>query len=446
VLLSIFGLAPAVGISARAPHVDISTPPSVVERLESSALSLSLQQLQRRRYSPTNQGILVETLDGSKILAELNPNLPFNPASVMKVATSFLALCQLGPDYRFRTSVYSETKINPVNKTLVGDLFLVSDGDPVLRQAEAKSLAKTLVRGGLRTVQGDLVIVGPFILDECGTAARSKEQLRRLLVRSGVRITGKIEWAPEGSVDTESKVLLLTHLSPKLQDILWVQNAHSVNEIADRLGDVLGGAEALQQFLIDVTQTSSDDIFVSRPSGLEHNRITARAAVNLLRELYTWMNQHDMKMQDIIPVAGIDEGTLAWRFRDSDYRGAILGKTGTNPSKDGGISSLAGLAYTHDHGPVIYAILNSHGRITTYRRWQDEFLKRVIAESGGVGEYLSGHEEFVNLYLPSAWAPSEYWTLDPEPAVAQRTAPKKSKGRSHKYASQRKSSSRPAGN
>jgi D-alanyl-D-alanine carboxypeptidase len=34
---------------------------------------------------------LAETLDGSKILAELNSDVPFNPASVMKVATSFFA-------------------------------------------------------------------------------------------------------------------------------------------------------------------------------------------------------------------------------------------------------------------------------------------------------------------------------------------------------------------
>src|SRR5262249_53495151 len=159
------------------------------------------------------------------------------------------------------------------------------------------------------------------------------------LARRGVVVRGSIEWAPQGSVDVESNVLLLSHTSPKLRDILWIQNAHSVNEIADRLGDVLGGSEALRQFLIDVAQTPPDEIYITRPSGLENNRITARATVNMLRVLCRWLGEQQMRMQDIMPVAGVDEGTLAWRFRDADYRGGIIGKTGTNPSKDGGVSS-----------------------------------------------------------------------------------------------------------
>jgi D-alanyl-D-alanine carboxypeptidase/D-alanyl-D-alanine-endopeptidase (penicillin-binding protein 4) len=446
VLLSILLVGTFNEEIARTPSMDISNPPAAVERIESSALSNSLQQLRRRRYSSVNQGILVETLDGSKILADLNSNIPFNPASVMKMATSFFALHQLGPDYRFRTYAYGETKVDLATRTLPGDLFVISDGDPLLGPPDARSLARSLARGGLKKVQGNLVVVGPFSLNENWTARRSAEQLRWYLARSGVVVRGKIEWAPLGSVDVETKVLLLSHTSPKLRDILWMQNAHSVNEIADRLGRVLGGAEALRQFLIDVAQTPPDEIYVSRPSGLEHNRITARATVNMLRVLHSWLRQEQMNMQDIMPVAGIDEGTLAWRFRDVDYRGGVLGKTGTNPSKDGGVSSLAGIAYTRDQGPVIYAILNSHGRIMTYRRWQDEFLKGLIAESGGVGEYLSGREEFVNLYAPSAWVPSEDWPLGPEPAVAKRTPTKKSKSHSRKYASRRKYSSRPAGN
>jgi hypothetical protein len=95
---------------------------------------------------------------------------------------------------------------------------------------------------------------------------------------------------------------------------------------------------------------------------------------------------------------------------------------------------------------VIYAILNSHGRINTYRRWQEAFLKNLIAESGGVGEYLSGHEEFVNLHSSSVWVPSEDWTLAPETLVAQRTPIKKSKSHSRKYASRRKYSPGTTGN
>ncbi len=50
----------------------------------------------------------------------------------------------------------------------------------------------------------------------------------------------------------------------------------------------------------------------------------------------------------------------------------------------GGVSTLAGIAYTRDHGPVIFAIFNTKGPVSTYRKLQDEFLKGFIVESGGI--------------------------------------------------------------
>ena len=85
-------------------------------------------------------------------------------------------------------------------------------------------------------------------------------------------------------------------------------------------------------------------------------------------------------------MAGVDSGTLARRFTGEEYRGAIIGKTGTLPATDGGVSTLAGIAYTRDRGPVIFAIFNTKGSVTMYRRLQDEFMKGFIIESGGIPE------------------------------------------------------------
>ena len=59
-----------------------------------------------------------------------------------------------------------------------------------------------------------------------------------------------------------------------------------------------------------------------------------------------------MQPQDILPVAGMDVGTLKRRFTSLEYRGGIIGKTGTLPGTDGGVSTLAGIVYTRDKGPV----------------------------------------------------------------------------------------------
>lgn len=375
------------------------------ERMESPALEKSLAKL-RRRYSRENQGILVESLDGSKILAEFNADVTFNPASVMKLATSFAALAHFGADHRFETSVYGDSELDAKKKSLLGSLYVQSDGNPVFGKKEAAALSRSLVRRGLRRVEGNLVVIGPLSLDDRYSGLKSAERLRRVLTRSGIAIKGKtLHTADLPSLD--SKVLYLKHTSDRLRDILWQQNAHSINETADRLGDLLGGSLVVQQFLIESCGLESQEIYVDRPSGLEYNRMTARAAVKMIRALYFWLDDHEMKLQDIMPVAGLDEGTLYGRFRDPDVRGGVLGKTGTNPSKDGGVSALAGLAYTRDHGPVLYAILNSRGSVNTYRRWQDKFLKDLIEENGGLGEYLPPHEDADG--IASAWMPSEYW-------------------------------------
>lgn len=426
-------------ISGRTASLDTSQPRELSrQEPENEALTKSLLQLrrvQRRRFNPMNQGVLVETLDESRVLAELNSNQTFNPASVMKLSTSFFALDRLGANYRFHVSVFGDSELDIARKTLKGDLYVASDGDPAFENRDAAALGRALLRRGLRRVEGNLVVVGPLMLGSSSTTQRSAEQMRRFFSRIGIRMAGKIRCVEASSVDLESKVHYLSHYSDKLSDILWLQNAHSINEIADRLGDSLGGPEALRQFLMEAAQLESDEIYVARPSGLEHNRMTPRAAVRILRALHSWLNTHHMKMQDIMPVAGIDEGTLFGRLRYEDCRGGILGKTGTNPSKDGGISSLAGIAYTRDYGPVLYAIFNTNGSVNTYRRWQDIFLRNLMEESGGVGEYLAPRLETIDLYSGfSNWVASAYWeTLPEEPLFVKKRVARKTSSKKAKY-------------
>src|SRR5262245_50417546 len=63
----------------------------------------------------------VETLDGD--LVETNRgDEPLNPASVVKIATSWWALEKLGPDHRFETAFLARGTIDPQTRTLRGDL------------------------------------------------------------------------------------------------------------------------------------------------------------------------------------------------------------------------------------------------------------------------------------------------------------------------------------
>ncbi len=117
-------------------------------------------------------GVLVEDRDTGEILYSLNEDHFFTPASNAKIFTTALALTTLGPDYRFRTTLESQTALGGDGR-LSGDLILVGRGDPDLSNRkfpyDKKSdtegpvdkvlaeMADAAVARGLREIDGDVV-------------------------------------------------------------------------------------------------------------------------------------------------------------------------------------------------------------------------------------------------------------------------------------------------
>jgi len=362
---------------ATPPAALVAKSPAVVRHAMVSETNY-LSQLARRGFKLQTQGLLIESLDASTIYADLNSNVVFNPASVIKVATSMAALYRFGPDYRFQTGFYADGIVNKKTKTLNGNLVLVSAGDPTLMTADVSRLIREVIRAGITRVSGSLVVTGPFTYGGFYTTDRAVNGLSRLFRKLGVRITGPVkQGTPAGNE-------LATRVSTSLRDILFYQNAHSSNPTADRLGEAIGGPEAVKQFLIEQVGIPETDVQISHASGLSVNRITPRGAIQILRELMYWLNLNNLQPQDILPVAGMDVGTLKRRFTSVAYRGGIIGKTGTLPGTDGGVSTLAGIVYTRDRGPILFAIFNTKGSVLTYRKLQDDFLKKFIEECGGI--------------------------------------------------------------
>jgi serine-type D-Ala-D-Ala carboxypeptidase/endopeptidase (penicillin-binding protein 4) len=352
-----------------------------VERLLSVSSTNYMHRLALRGFSLESQGVLIESLDGRNVYADLNSNVGFNPASVIKVATSFAALSKFGPEYHFETAFYADGAINKKTRTLDGNLVLATSGDPMLQSLDVARLVHDVVRAGISRVTGDLIVTGPFSYGLFYTTDRATKAVAMTLRRIGVHFEGVTNGGPVRGTR------LASHVSQSLRDILFFQNAHSLNPIAERIGEALGGPKAVEKFLVKDVGIPSNDVYISHTSGLDYNRITPRATVQLFRELVLWLNLTDLQPQDVLPVAGVDAGTLARRFVGEEFRGAVIGKTGTLPGTDGGVSTLAGIAYTRNRGPVLFAIFNSRGPVAIYRRLQDEFLKGFILESGGIPEY-----------------------------------------------------------
>jgi D-alanyl-D-alanine carboxypeptidase/D-alanyl-D-alanine-endopeptidase (penicillin-binding protein 4) len=352
---------------------------SAAERLKFASEDRYLHELAILGRNPEAQGLYVESLDGTTILADHQSNVSFNPASVIKVATSFAALDKLGPDYRFETAFEADGEINKKTRTLDGDLVLQAKGDPELQTAHVNRLVQHVVKAGIARVTGSLVVTGKFTYAHYQTTESAVKRVETLLKNKGIKF-GKPTKSPASA---NGIVLGESHLSDTLRDIVFRQNARSVNQTADRLGEAIGGPQAVQDFLVKGVGIPAKDVFVGTASGLNYNRITPRATVQMLRHLVLWLNFKNMLPQDVMPVAGMDYGTLSQRFSTVDYRGSIIGKTGTLPATDGGVSALAGLIYTHDRGVLLFAIMNTQGNVTTFRRLQDNLLKNLILECGG---------------------------------------------------------------
>src|SRR6185295_13291161 len=143
-------------------YIAIAPAASEPEVAASQSLTEFKSAIEIRGQSLADQGVLIETLDQPRSVAEHNADVTFNPASVMKLATSFVALAKLGPDYRYRTNFRAGGTIDWNTHTLVGDLIVQGGSNPAFSSLDADEVALQLSRLGIAHIAGGLRIAGPF--------------------------------------------------------------------------------------------------------------------------------------------------------------------------------------------------------------------------------------------------------------------------------------------
>jgi D-alanyl-D-alanine carboxypeptidase/D-alanyl-D-alanine-endopeptidase (penicillin-binding protein 4) len=79
-----------------------------------------------------------------------------NPASTMKLLTSYAGLALLGPNYRWKTEVYGDGNLH--DGVLDGNLYIKAFGDPSFMSADFWRLLNRLRQLGVREIKGDLII------------------------------------------------------------------------------------------------------------------------------------------------------------------------------------------------------------------------------------------------------------------------------------------------
>ena len=112
--------------------------------------------LRRHGVPPGDVSIYVQQVSGAPPALAVHENVARNPASVMKLLTTLVALDTLTPGYTWRTEVYLGGTLR--DGRLKGDLIIKGYGDPYLTPAAFMSLVRGLRERGLREVTGDLVL------------------------------------------------------------------------------------------------------------------------------------------------------------------------------------------------------------------------------------------------------------------------------------------------
>ena len=121
------------------------------------AMPPRLAQVMHSQGIPSSAvSIVVRDARSGETLLELNPLLARSPASTIKVLTTFAALEQLGPGYRWTTRAWGSVPV--VDGRLAGDLVVQGGGDPFMSTERWWRFAQALRNTGLRRIEGDIVL------------------------------------------------------------------------------------------------------------------------------------------------------------------------------------------------------------------------------------------------------------------------------------------------
>lgn len=370
------------------------------------------------------QGVLAETVDGATVASQAADE-KFNPASSVKLATALVALQNFGPDYRFVTGLWTTGSIDKSTATLTGDL-IVTGRDPSFHYEHAVMLARQLNDIGIRNITGNLVVAPGFTMNFDWSAKRSGDEFRntldaarrsgnatrawldeRMILADNLSLNSVPSVVLNGEVQINSApagaTALLTHKSSKLVDVLKALLCYSNNFMAERIGDTLGGPQNVSAAITNRLKLSPDEVALSSTSGLGVNRVTPRAMMKILRALRDQLAQNKLSLSDILPVAGVDPGTLEERYTDPLERGSVVAKTGTLVRTDGGASSLVGQMKTKSGRIVLFVIMNQRGNVVRFRANQDGIVAAIQNSLGGPAPF-----DYRPVKLSMRLADSEY--------------------------------------
>ena len=441
--------APVAGLLpvSNASHADatpavLKTPLLSVRRLPgvlARAVNISAFATAAMAFAPQidTTSCVALAVDGQPV-ASKNAGKPLRPASNVKVITAAVALQVLGPGFTYSTDVRGT-----LQSGVVGDLYLVGGGDPLLSSAwwkgsspkyapfnvtSIEELVGNIRDAGVKRINGAVIGDAGRYDDEWYApswangvrfteggpisallANDSRESnttssndpvvgaatvLTKALRDAGIAVSGK---PSKGSTPGNLPVVASITSKPLpavLQEMLTTSDNNTAEMLLKEVGLKVGGKGSREAGLNAVNEqlrswgVPMDGVTLVDGSGLsDDNRLTCNALLAVLHH-----GTIDDAVGQGMATAGQEGGTLADAFLGTKLEGKLRGKTGTLYNySDGtggkpGAKALSGFLPVDGGGAVEFVMLLNGAQIaekTNYRPIWDAFGKVLLSYPAG---------------------------------------------------------------
>ena len=134
--------------------LSLATPASAAQAAPAWPAALE-SSLVRAAIPRAATAVLVQDVDSATPVLAHRTREAMNPASVMKLVTTYAALEQLGPTYTWKTRIVAEAPVR--NGVLKGNLHVIGGGDPRLSRERLWLLLRELRSRDIRRIEGDVI-------------------------------------------------------------------------------------------------------------------------------------------------------------------------------------------------------------------------------------------------------------------------------------------------